>query len=204
MSSSPVTVEPVQLRLLDAAERLIGARGIDGVSVRAINAEAEGNVAAAHYHYGSKEGLVRAVLARRMSALADERFAMLAVLDADPAPSPGEIAEVLTAPLVRLAATDDGVTYVRFLAALDRAGEPWRQLLEEGFRPQWERLGPVVARAMPAVPDGVRDLRMAIAGTTLLHLLADTDRYAGLLAPDRYREEVVGVITSILSGTPTH
>jgi hypothetical protein len=49
----------------------------------------------------------------------------------------------------------------------------------------------------------VRDVRMAIAGTTLLHMLADVDRYAGLLAPDRYREEVVGVITSILTGTPT-
>jgi len=203
MTSTAVAAEPVQLRLLDAAERLIGTRGIDGVSVRAINAEAEGNVAAAHYHYGSKDGLVRAVLARRMSVLADERFAMLAALDADTAPSPRAVAEVLIVPLVRLAATDDGVAYVRFLAALDRAGQPWVQLLEEGFRPQWERLGPVLARAMPDVPDDVRDVRMAIAGTTLLHMLADVDRYAGLLAPDRYREEVVGVITSILTGTPT-
>ena len=145
MTSATTTAEPVQQRLLDAAEQLIGERGIDGVSLRAINAEADSNVAAAHYHFGSKEALVRAVLARRMSLLAEERFEMLAVLEQDPAPPARAVVEVFTLPLVRLAATDDGAAYVRFLAALDRGGEPWLRLLDEGFRPQWERLAPVLA-----------------------------------------------------------
>ena len=203
MTAATPVVEPVQLRLLDAAERLIGGRGIDAVSLRAINAEADGNVAAAHYHYGSKEGLVRAVLARRMSVLADERFAMLADLEHDPAPSPRAVIEVFTFPLVRLAATDDGLAYVRFLAALDRGGEPWLHLLDEGFRPQWERLGPVLARATPAIPAALRDVRMTVAGTTLLHMLADADRYAHHLPDDRYRTEIVEIVTSILIGIPT-
>jgi AcrR family transcriptional regulator len=193
----------VQFRLLDAAERLIGERGIDAVSLRAINAEADGNVAAAHYHYGSKEALVRAVLARRMSVLAEERFAMLTDLEQDPAPSARAVIEVFTLPLVRLTATVDGLAYVRFLAALDRGGERWSQLLDEGFRPQWERLGPVLARATPQVPDALRGMRMTVAGTTLLHMLADADRYANQLADERYRREVVDVVTSILIGIPT-
>ena len=138
-------MEPVQQRLLDAAEQLIGERGIDGVSLRAINAEADSNVAAAHYHFGSKEALVRAVLARRMSVLADERFEMLGHSRTTRSPARA-VVEVFTLPLVRLAATDDGAAYVRFLAALDRGGEPWLRLLDEGFRPQWERLAPVLAR----------------------------------------------------------
>ena len=203
MTSAPATVEPVQQRLLDAAEQLIGERGIDGVSLRAINAEADSNVAAAHYHFGSKEALVRAVLARRMSVLADERFEMLAILEDDPAPPARAVVEVFTLPLVRLAATDDGAAYVRFLAALDRGGEPWLRLLDEGFRPQWERLAPVLARATPDVAEALREVRMSVAGTTLLHMLADADRHGGRLPPDQYRDEVVGVITSILIGTPT-
>ena len=43
---------------------------------------------------------------------------------------------------------------------------------------------------------------MSVAGTTLLHMLADADRHAGRLPLDQYRDEVVGVITSILIGTP--
>jgi AcrR family transcriptional regulator len=203
MTSATATVEPVQQRLLDAAEQLIGERGIDGVSLRAINAEADSNVAAAHYHFGSKEALVRAVLARRMSVLADERFEMLATLEDDPAPPARAVVEVFTLPLVRLAATDDGAAYVRFLAALDRGGEPWLRLLDEGFRPQWERLAPVLARATPDVEEALREVRMSVAGTTLLHMLADSHRHAGRLPLNQYREEVVGVITSILIGTPT-
>ena len=195
--------EPTQVRLLDAAERLVGERGVDGVSLRAINAEADSNVAATHYHFGSKEALVRAVLARRMSVLADERFEMLATLEDDPAPPARAVVEVFTLPLVRLAATDDGAAYVRFLAALDRGGEPWLRLLDEGFRPQWERLAPVLARATPDVGDALREVRMSVAGTTLLHMLADAERHAGRLPLDQYRDEVVGVITSILIGTPT-
>ena len=201
MTSATAAVEPVQRRLLDAAERLIGEQGIDGVSLRSINAEAGSNVAAAHYHFGSKESLVRAVLARRMSVLAGERFEMLAALEHDPAPPVRAVVEVFTLPLVRLAATDDGAAYVRFLSALDRGGEPWLHVLEEGFRPQWERLAPVFARAMPSIPEARRDVRMSVAGTTLLHMLADAERYAGRLSLEQYRDEVVGVITSIFIGT---
>ena len=42
--TSTATLEPTQVRLLDAAERLIGARGVEGVSLRTINTEAGSNV----------------------------------------------------------------------------------------------------------------------------------------------------------------
>ena len=108
---------------------------------------------------------------------------------------------MFTLPLVRLAATDDGAAYVRFLAALDRGGEPWLRLLDEGFRPQWERLAPVLARDAGCA-EALREVRMSVAGTTLLNMLADADRHAGRLPLEQYRDEVVGVITSILIGTP--
>jgi AcrR family transcriptional regulator len=194
------TLEPTQLRLLDAAERLIGEHGIDGVSLRGINAEAGSNVAAAHYHFGSKEGLVRAVLDRRMAVLAEQRYEMLAPLEDDPTPTPAQVAEVLVRPILALSGHETGTRYVRFLAALDRSGGEWLHILDEAFAPQSERLRPVLARATPDLDDTRRDLRLGVAGTTLLHLLSGADRYADALGADDYRDEVVGIITSILSG----
>ena len=200
--TATAALEPTQVRLLDAAERLIGDRGVDGVSLRAINADAGSNVAAAHYHFGSKEGLVRAVLARRMSVLAEERYALLAPLEDDPSPSLRQVAEVFALPLYELSRRADGMDYVRFLSALDRMGGEWLHILDEAFAPQSERLRPVLERATPELDDARRDLRLGVAGATLLHLLASADRYSRRLEADGYRDEVIGVITSILARCP--
>lgn len=49
-------------RLLDAAVELFAQRGFAGTSIRDIAERAGANVAAGHYHYGSKEGLYLEVL----------------------------------------------------------------------------------------------------------------------------------------------
>ena len=200
--TATATIEPTQVRLLDAAERLIGAQGVDGVSLRAINAEAGSNVAAAHYHFGSREGLVRAVLTRRMTVLAEERYELLAPLEHEATPSVRQVAEVVALPLLDLSRRQTGMDYVRFLSALDRSGGEWLHLLDEAFAPQLARLLPVLVRATPDVDDARRVLRLAVAGATLLHMLASADRYVGQLDTDDYRDEVVGTITSILRGPP--
>jgi AcrR family transcriptional regulator len=196
-------LEPTQVRLLDAAERLIGERGVDGVSLRAINAEAGSNVAAAHYHFGSKEGLVRAVLARRMSVLAEERYELLAPLEQHATPSVRQVVEVFALPLLDLSRHHAGMEYVRFLSALDRSGGEWLAILDDAFAPQWQRLRPALARATPELSEARRNVRLGVAGATLLHMLANTDRYSGQLDTDEYRDEVIRVVASILSGPGT-
>jgi AcrR family transcriptional regulator len=194
------TTEPTQVRLLDAAERLVGERGVDGVSLRAINAEAESNVAAAHYHFGSKEALVRAVLDRRMAVLGEERLRQLDALAADPVPSPRRVAAVFVAPLFDFAATPDGRRYVRFLDALHRTGGEWLSVLDAAFSPQWAQLEPVLSRALPELDADRRGRRLALASEIQLRMLAYPDRYAGDLDPDAYRDEVIDVFTAIVTG----
>jgi len=72
---------PTRDRILDAAEHLFSARGIDATSLRAITTEAAVNVAAIHYHFGSREALVREVLARRVAPVNSERLARLERLE---------------------------------------------------------------------------------------------------------------------------
>jgi AcrR family transcriptional regulator len=63
--------------LLDAAQRLFASDGIAESSLRAITAEAGANLASVNYHFGSKEGLVRAVFARRLGPLNRRRIELL-------------------------------------------------------------------------------------------------------------------------------
>jgi AcrR family transcriptional regulator len=187
-------------RLLDATERLIGAQGVDGVSVRAINAAANSNVAATHYHFGSKEALVSAALARRMDALAADRLAMLAPLERRRRPTVRSVVEALVLPLARLCRTAEGRPYVRFLSTLDRAGEPWRGLLADAFAPQWAHLGPVLANALPDLPDAVRQFRFSAAATLLLDVLAGPERHVAGAPLAASREAVVTALIDLITG----
>ena len=49
-------------KIIKAASRAFALNGYEGASVRTIVAEAQVNQAAINYHFGSKEGLYRAVL----------------------------------------------------------------------------------------------------------------------------------------------
>lgn len=59
-------------RVLDAAQELFGAHGLEGTSLRAVTAAAGVNLAAVNYHFGSKEELFRAVVRRVMGPVTEE------------------------------------------------------------------------------------------------------------------------------------
>lgn len=61
-------------KLVDAAEKLFAEQGVLGAAVRDITVMAgQRNASAMHYHFGGREGLVAAVLARRGALVAAER-----------------------------------------------------------------------------------------------------------------------------------
>src|SRR5262252_1542101 len=56
-------------KIIKAASRAFADSGYEGASIRAIVAVADVNQAAINYHFGSKEGLYRAVLQTALQAL---------------------------------------------------------------------------------------------------------------------------------------
>jgi AcrR family transcriptional regulator len=70
-------------RILDAAESLFAEKGIDATSLRDIAARAQANLAAANYHFGGKEDLLQAVLARRFGPITQRRLALLDAAEAE-------------------------------------------------------------------------------------------------------------------------
>ncbi|MBV1699595.1 MAG: TetR/AcrR family transcriptional regulator [Hyphomicrobiales bacterium] len=69
--------DTTRLSILDAAERCFGEAGFDGVSLRTITEVAGVDLALANYHFGTKDNLLREVIARRARIVHDERIRAL-------------------------------------------------------------------------------------------------------------------------------
>lgn len=96
---------------MTAAETLFLTQGHDTVSVRAICSAAGTNPAAVHYHFGTKDDLVTALLEDRLGPIwADGLDAVRR-----PATSVTTIVELIVAPLVALQADPTGHLHVRLL-----------------------------------------------------------------------------------------
>jgi AcrR family transcriptional regulator len=107
--------------IMDVAEQLFAERGLEAVSLRTVNGEAGYSVAALHYHFGTREGLVQALLTRSQPPMLERRERMLAALRASREPPPLErIVEALVMPLAQSVLEDPerGSRAMRFLARL--------------------------------------------------------------------------------------
>jgi AcrR family transcriptional regulator len=76
------TTGDTKIRILDAAEDIFIDYGFEAMSLRQITSRADVNLAAVNYHFGSKEALIHAMLARRLDRLNEERLALLEKFDA--------------------------------------------------------------------------------------------------------------------------
>ncbi len=74
-------------KILDTAERLFARQGIGATSLRAIVREAGLNVAAIHYHFGSREALVLEVFNRRLKPINQQRVARLEEMEQTRSPA---------------------------------------------------------------------------------------------------------------------
>jgi AcrR family transcriptional regulator len=105
-------------RLMEAAETLFGERGLHGVTLKEINAAAgQRNESALHYHFGSRAGLIDAVLGQRVKVIDARRVEKLDALMA--AGREHDLRAVLRAtfePITELLDSEDGVRFVRFAA----------------------------------------------------------------------------------------
>ena len=96
-------------RILDTAERLFAETGLAATSLRQITTAAGVNLAAVHYHFGSKDGLVQAVYERHIAPVNRERLRLLDLYEATPSPGAAQLeqlVEALVGPVLRLKKDD--------------------------------------------------------------------------------------------------
>jgi AcrR family transcriptional regulator len=113
-------------RLLRAAEDLFAARGIDAVSLREINRTAGAkNASALQYHFGDRDGLLRAVLAKHQADVESRRHAMLDAYESAGRDDLRALAAALVRPLgAKLADDDGGPAYLQIVADLMNRPRP--------------------------------------------------------------------------------
>ncbi len=168
-------------RLLDAAEALYADRGIDATSLRAITAAADANLAAVHYHFGSKEALTEAVLRRRIEPLNAERLRLLeaAETEAEAGGEPVPVDEIVAAlllPALRLGRETKagGDRFVRLMGRIySEPGEYLRNLVVSQFRAVFERFGMALARSLPDLPRAELMWRLQFTIGAMVHTIAD-------------------------------
>ncbi|NEW39859.1 TetR/AcrR family transcriptional regulator [Nocardia cyriacigeorgica] len=169
-------VRPAELttreRLLTAAERLLLESGYERVSIRAVCAAAESNPAAVHYHFGSKESLVAALLQSRLGPVWESAMDGLE----DRGAGVAECVSAVIDPLVTLAEDPIGRLHIRLLSRLVLGRH------DIGWTARWFSLDPFVdllRRQHPDLPDHEARVRWILAFDLIL------GQFGAPLADDR-------------------
>ena len=106
--------------ILDAAAILIDERGVDNVTAQDINqASGHRNRSAVQYHFGSRDAVIQAVMARSMQPLDAERNLLLDHLERTGTRlTPRGALEVVVSPLAQQMRSPEGRRYLRLGAQL--------------------------------------------------------------------------------------
>ncbi len=202
---------PTKHRLVLAAERLFAAHGIDAVSLRAVNAAAGTNVASVHYHFGTKESLVEALIAERSEEVSARRTPLLDALESGAAAcNPHNLAAAFVQPIADMVRSG-GASWVRFIAGILVTGHPALTRVSDGFAPQAKRFNTLLAQANPGTPAETLHFRLTQAMGLTFHVLGDIPGTQQLLAlsgdtldAEHVIEQLLDTVTAILAGPPAN
>ena len=144
--------EDTKTRILDAAERLFAERGFPAVSMRAITGKAGVNLAAVHYHFGSKQELIRSVLQRYAVPLNAERIRLLDEIEKRAGGDVPPLEEVLGAffePAVRFGSRSGGNLIRLFTLAHSDPNPEMERLFYSLFHEIVHRFSAALGRCLP-------------------------------------------------------
>jgi AcrR family transcriptional regulator len=134
--SSRAASEDTKNQLKAAAQLLFAHRGVDGVTVQEIvNAAGQRNNAALHYHFGSKEELIRQMVVDGAAVLDRRRREMLDEMKVRGGPkSIRDVMLVLMMPVIELGKDERWRGYIRFTSNL-QASDP--ETLRAALNNRW-------------------------------------------------------------------
>jgi AcrR family transcriptional regulator len=163
-------------RIVATAERLFAERGIDSVSLNEINrAAGQRNRSALQYHFGSREGLIHAILDKHTPGIDQRRHAMLDELEPSGRLELRSLVEALVLPVAeKLDDPDGGVAFIRVNAQLiGHTSFPLLELHAQRVNRGADRLQRLMAQSTPELPASLRVPRWLLLIGLLFHGLAD-------------------------------
>jgi len=169
--------------ILDQAEALFAEQGYRGTSLRQITAAAKVNLAAVSYHFGSKEGLVAAVIGRRIVPLNEWRCREVEEVLARAAaetrrPETRDVLRAFIEPTLLMQESAPGAR--NFVTLVGRAmadtDETARRIFIEHMTPALQLLSRALALALPEMPPDVLYWRVNFVIGALSHTMRCIDK----------------------------
>jgi len=193
-------------QLVLTAERLFAMHSIDGVSLRQIGAEAGmANSTVVQYHFGSKDGLVDAILVNRLHYLGRRRALLRARAGTERLRS---VVEAQLLPVVELG-EEEGCYYLMFLEQLQRHGvgdHPFDRLaaVHQSSHRTYVR---TMKSLLGHVPAELRESRIGQSSSICLHACADRQRARHFGSPvspfGLYVSQLLDGIEALLTSPPS-
>lgn len=198
-STAGTDARPARASMIAAAERIVADRGLTAMSLRVVQQESgQRNKSAAQYHFGSREGLIEAVLTTRMAPVNERRRAMLDALEHDDLRS---LVEALIRPVAEQTVLLSQSSWARFLVQAGNdpavASVVRRRVESEAYRELVERLVVVTVD----VPEALRRLRIGRALGLVFTSLAvcEDERDRGLRTPVDLECQIEDLIDSTVA-----
>ncbi|MCU1374870.1 MAG: hypothetical protein JWO68_2156 [Actinomycetia bacterium] len=192
--------------MIDAAERLIADRGIGNVSVRDITGAAGVNTAAVNYHFGTKDGLLEAIVQRHADLFGNRRSELLHDVPDDELTLRLVVTALVVATAELAGDTENGGRM--FLACKQRmhADPTALAMLERYFQPYTTEFLRALKSVTPHLPRQVRVLRFALARDAVDRAFSTDDypnwierRMGDTLSHEDYTEQVIAFVTAGLA-----
>lgn len=155
-SDSIATVD----ELLDVAERLFARHGVENVALtKIVAASGQRNRSALHYHFGSREGLLAAVLGRRVQTVNALRNRMLDEI-AGSQPRLADAVRALVAPICLVTMNEPwGGHYISILAQAGFHPRLGVERVDEAHLTSVRRCRRLIEDALPDIPRTVHARR---------------------------------------------
>ncbi|BAY87015.1 TetR family transcriptional regulator [Calothrix parasitica NIES-267] len=147
-----VTTIDTKEQILNVAERLFAEKGFAGTSLRNVIREAGVNIAAVHYHFGSKEELFIAVVRRVAQQIVTSQVEELSKYEnLEEPPSLENILEAFYGPPLRIITQmgEAGVIRAQFMGRCRAEPFPIQQLSDKEFHESQRRFLDILQRALP-------------------------------------------------------
>jgi len=179
----PLDASTTRTKLVDEAARAFAAHGVYGASLIDITRRAgQRNRGALHYHFGSRAGVLCAVLDRHVDFLAEREGELLQIALAAPDDDVSSVVEAIVRPATELA--ESGWRGRCFLVILAELVEEDPAGLDPDVANALARTGDyevyaLLASRMADVSDEVRAERFALATGFILRAVADRARVLG-------------------------
>ena len=174
--------EKTRILLLNTAERLFGQNGVTATSLREVMKVADVNMAMVHYYFKNKNGLLDAILERRLVPINQARLNLLGQysLKADGQPlGMDDIIKAYVEPFIRLRdnADEGGADFLKLFAWLRM--EPnfaYHQLMKKHLGDSLTAFQKELKRSLPDKTDEELNWKWAFLGGTVVMTITLMDQ----------------------------